>query len=563
MSEKPYNKEKRFPKRTPPCPCRAPFSLAFVSPESQGIKSGYILEYFRRLSREPSLKVQTVTVARGGKKIACGEFFPYSADIMHVSHSLCKSLSGLGFGLLCDDGAADTEMPLCDVFSSGDFRIGKYCRDIKMKHLLTMSTGARFNETGSVTSADWISDYLRYGCRTRPGTAFEYNSMNTYMLSAAVKKLSGESLFELLDRRVFKPLGITDIYWEKCPKGVDKGGWGLYFYPDDMLKIGRLYLNGGIWEGKRLISEKWISESTKKQITTPERSGEFDYGYQIWCRDDGSEFLFNGMYGQNLIVFPKSGLTVVTTAGSDEIFQDSQLYKITDEYFGGGFSPEAALPEDDSAYKLLRREEKRLFSADSDAKTVLRTKSAPPAAALKRFEGAFAVNIKDGYGIGIMPELYQCVHNSFAGGLSSVSLSFDGDGGMLKTVEGGVEYAVPFGFKSAVPSCISYGGESVLTSAYAVYGSGKDPFLRITVCFPELPNARYITFQRRGGVMRVKWEESPGYVFLTDLFNGFVSENIKGPVGGVIKGVLSTGFMKKRIKNFLAPELTAFRFGRV
>ena len=563
MSEKPSNKENPTQRRTIPCPCRAPSPLPSASPESQGINSGHILGYFRRLSREPSLKMQTVTVACGGKKIACGEFFPYCTDLMHVSHSLCKSLSGLGFGLLFDDGAADAEMPLCDVFSSNALRIGKYCRDLRMKHLLTMSAGARFNEKGSVTSTYWISDYFRHGCKFRPGSAFEYNSMNTYMLSAAIKRLSGRSLFDLLDERIFKPLGITEIFWEKCPAGVEKGGWGLYFYPDDMLKIGQLYLNGGVWEGRRLISEEWIRESTKKQITAPKRDGEFDYGYQIWCKDDGTEFLFNGMYGQNLMVFPKTGLMIMTTAGSDELFQNSQLYKITDKYFGGDFKPCAKAEENEYAYKLLRREEKRLFMSNTDAETVLKARTAPDKTKLNRFEGGFSVRRKDGFGISVMPELYQCVHNNFASGLSSLSLSFGGDGGVIKTVEGENEYEIPFGFTGAVPSCIRHGGEDILTSAYAVYKGGSDPYLRVTVCFPELPNIRYITFKPAGSGLRVKWEESPGYGFLSDLMNGFIIENTKGPVGGAIRRVTSSGFIKKRMKYFLAPELTAFRTGRV
>ena len=552
------------PVKRPPYPCRTPSSLPSASPESQGIKSGRILDYFNRLAREKTIKMQTVTVARNGVKLACGEFYPYGTDIWHVSHSMCKSLTGLGFGLLCDDGAADPETSITDVFTS---EINPLMRplhkNVKFKHLLTMSTGARFNETGSVSETDWVKSFFESGYKFRPGSQFEYNSMNTYMLSAAIKKISGKGLFDLLNERVFTPLGIKDIYWEKCPKGIEKGGWGLYFYPDDMLKIGQLYINGGVWEGKRIISEKWIAESTKKQITTPKRSGEFDYGYQIWCRDDGTEYLFNGMFGQNLIVFPKKNLMILTTAGTDEIFQSSQIYKITDRFFGGTFRPDADLCEDEEAYEKLKEAQSRLAMRGSDAEKVLNAGSGGDYSSAYGFAGDYDVGEKDGFGISIMPELYQGVHNNFANGLTRISLSFDGDRGVLGTVEGGAEYNVPFGFTEALPSCIRYGGEEILTSAYAVTEGGDDPVLRITVCFPELPNVRYITVRRDGGDLRVTWEESPGYDFLTELIRDFVFGNADAVFSDALKGISSFDFLDKRMKYFLKPELTAVKAGQV
>ncbi|MBQ3870696.1 MAG: serine hydrolase [Clostridia bacterium] len=548
-------------RRRPPYPCRTPVPLPSASPESQGIKSGYILEYFNRLRREPTIKMQTVTIVRNGYRIACGEFFPYSTDIWHVSHSMCKSLTGLGFVLLCADGAADIEMSVSDVFSSELNPISRQAhKAVKMKHLLNMSTGARFNETGSVSESDWVRAYLDSGYKFRPGSNFEYNSMNTYMISAAVKKLSGKGLFDLLDERIFKPLGITDIYWEKCPKGIEKGGWGLYFYPDDMLKIGQLYLNGGVWEGKRLIPEEWIAQSTKKQITTPKKSGEFDYGYQIWCRSDGSEYLFNGMFGQNLIVFPKINLMILTTAGTDEIFQSSQIYKITDRFFGGGFRPDADLCEDPESCRALREAERSLVMRASDAEKVSGSATVLSKEELSAFEGDFTVDVKDGFGISVMPELYQGVHNNFAKGLTALSLSFDGKGGALTTVEGGTEYRIPFGFTDAVPSCITYGGEDILTSAYAVYDNGG---LRITVCFPELPNVRYITVKPSGSGIKSVWEESPGYDFLSELLHDFVFGNADPLFADALKNFTSFDFLERRMKYFLKPELTAVRTGQV
>lgn len=538
--------------RRPPYPCVKIDPLPCCSPEAQGIESGYILKYYQRLCREPLIKMQTVIIARNGHVISRGHFYPYSTDIWHVSHSLCKSLTGLAVGLLYDDGLISLDDKLIDIMKDElppAARINH--RNTTVRHLLTMRTGVIFNEIGTVTEEDWVKAYLESGVKFRPGTAFDYNSMNTYMLCAIVKKLSGKGVLELLRQRVFDHIGIKHIYWEKCPRGIEKGGFGVYYYPDDILKVGQLYLNGGVWEGKRLISEKWIKESTKVQTKTPDETGIYGYGYQVWCKEDRSTFIFNGMFGQNLIVFPKTKIMIATTASIDETFQNSPLYTVTERFFGTPYRPRAHLEENPAALAKLREAEASLVMENSDIYG-FDNKFDPDF--LASLNGSYAVSADDGAGLGIMPELFQGVHNCFAEGLKEFSLETDGRGGTVTTLEGSTPHKVSFGLGEAVPGCVTYGNENILTSAYATQTEiNGEKALKITVCFPELPNIRYMTVTKTPDGIAVKWEEAPGYDFMRRILD----RTFLGRMVLIDRKTKATDsdFVQKRLRYFLQPTV--------
>lgn len=93
---------------------------------------------------------------------------------------------------------------------------------MRVWNLLTMSTGTRFNEFGSMLDPDWVQMFLESVPKFEPGTAFEYDSMNTYMLSAILRRKTGMSLVDYLKPRLFEPLGISRYTWETCPKDTEK-----------------------------------------------------------------------------------------------------------------------------------------------------------------------------------------------------------------------------------------------------------------------------------------------------------------------------------------------------
>ena len=148
--------------------------------------------------------------------------------------------------------------------------------------------------------------------------------MNTYMLSAALRKKTGESLSEFLSDRLFGPLGIMDHYWETCPMGIEKGGWGLYLCLEDLAKIAQLYLQGGLWNGEQILSPEWLKLATSPQIATPNGEMKQGYGFQIWIGEDGA-YQFNGAFGQYAIVMPDRDAAAVIFSGSGKLFAQTSI----------------------------------------------------------------------------------------------------------------------------------------------------------------------------------------------------------------------------------------------
>ena len=255
------------------------------------------------------------------------------------------------------------------------------------------------------------------------------------------------------------------------------------------------------------------------------------------------------MFGQNLIVFPRTNIMIATTAGIDETFQNSALYTIVERYFGTPYRPRAHMAPSPEKLAALRAAEPGYVMHNSDA-----YKYGGSTEPLPDISGVYEVNGSDGYGLSILPELYQAVHNCFAEGLSLMAIRIDGDEGELTTTEGQTAHTVKFGIGHETPGCVTYGNESILTSgrAYTVK-SGKTVKVRITITFPELPNIRYLTVEKKPGGISVKWEETPGYDFLYKL----VDRSILGKLVLADRKTkaVDAGFITRRVKYFLEPEI--------
>ena len=116
-------------------------------------------------------------------------------------------------------------------------------------------------------------------------------------------------------------MGIFQHYFESCPKGYNKGGWGVYLSLESMAKIGLLYLNKGVYNHQRLIDEKLIEEATSFQINTDPTLNLYGYGYHIWLNEKENCYQFNGMLGQNVVIIPEKNMVVAMCAGSTSFLQ--------------------------------------------------------------------------------------------------------------------------------------------------------------------------------------------------------------------------------------------------
>ena len=252
------------------------------------------------------------------------------------------------------------------------------------------------------------------------------------------------------------------------------------------------------------------------------------------------------MFGQNLIVFPRTNIMIATTAGIDETFQNSALYTIVERYFGTPYRPRAHMAPSPEKLAALRAAEPGYVMHNSDAYKYRNSGNKVP-----DINGVYEVQESDGAGLSIMPELFQAVHNCFAEGLKRFTIRIDGDEGVLTTLEGKTEHTLKFGIGHEVPDCVRYDREQILTSSYAY--ATDDGGLRISVCFTELPNIRYITIHPVNDGVSVKWEEAPGYDFIYKLMDrSFLGKLV---LADRKTKAVDADFITKRVKYFLQPTV--------
>ncbi len=439
--------------------------LERATPESQGVSSAFFTELIRDLKEDDDCRMHKLMFLRHCKVIAECAFEPFEMDMWHVTYSMCKSVTGMAIGILIGEEKLSLDDRISDIFSSYSGWFNPFRKSITVRQLLNMSSGVEFNEAGAVSGNDWRKSFLESSLKFDPGTRFEYNSMNSYMLSAIVTEKTGQSLFEFCKERIFDPMGIKRVFWESCPQSITKGGWGLFMRAEDMAKLGQLYLQNGMWNGQQIVPEDWVKESTSHQIETGKDDREY-YGYQIWISDDRpGSYAYNGMLGQNVFVYPDIDMVVVTNAGNSDIFQSSSMaIKIREAMKSGIKVSEEPLPEDFGALMELKhvcrsadgRTQNFPYIAGGGwtTRTVRMTRGSARTRTVSRpvSRGDFkneviSYNIRnennlmqrwfrrldgriyelDTPGIGIFPLMMQIVHNNFTDGIRKVGFRFTDD----------------------------------------------------------------------------------------------------------------------------------------
>ncbi len=501
--------------------------LESATPESQGIGSDVISNYLNELNNESSINMHNVLILKKGKVISKTAFGNSDLSVWKMTFSACKSVVSLAIGMLVDEGKLDINTPVTDFFPEYVTAITKIrLHEVTVKTLLTMSTGCTFNEFLCMSSDNWEKSFFRSAFSLKPGTVFNYNSLNTYMLSAIVKRVSGVSLTDYLRPRLFEPLEITNFYFEKSNSDTEIGGWGLFITPEDFAKIGQVVLNRGLWNSKRIISEEWINSATAAQIITPTQFGRFDYGYQFWSGKNNNSFLFNGMFGQNVLGFFDSDILIITNAGNNELFQQSRFFEITDKYFSGKFQKQ--LPENKSAYRRLLKLNKELNNNKKKKLLDIIFPNRKFNAFIKRFE-FFGINLhavsENSASVGLLPKLLQIIQNNYSSGLKSISFVASGKQLFLKYCETNAEFIIPLGIDEFKRGEIHYYGEKYLVSSKIENNNGE---ITVDIDFIETFSSRKLVITKSNGGYVLKQTENPGMQLIIDstsLFKESISKN--------------------------------------
>lgn len=246
-------------------------------------------------------------------------FDKYTEESIVASFSMAKSVTSILIGCAIDDG----------LIKSVDEPITNYIPELKkkgfekvtIKHVLQMTSGLDFNESYVNPFGDAAAFYYGRNLRkqidkmelkTEPGKRFQYVSGNTQLLGLILERaLKTQTVTEYLQVKLWKPLGMEyDATWslDKKKNGLEKTFCCLNARARDFAKIGRLYLNKGNWNGKQIVSQKWVEESTKPDLT---EGGASFYKYQWWLPSNSGDFMAEGILGQFIYVNPAKDLIIV------------------------------------------------------------------------------------------------------------------------------------------------------------------------------------------------------------------------------------------------------------
>jgi CubicO group peptidase (beta-lactamase class C family) len=329
-------------------------------PEAEGVSSEMIIQFLDSAALTKH-EFHSIMILRHGKVIAEGWWSPYRSDLKHTLYSTSKSFTSTAVGFAVTEKLISLNDTVISFFPGYlPDTVSDNLASLTIRDLITMSVGQDPDPTFSIRASDtnWVKSFLAIPVINKPGSKFLYNSMATYMLSAIIQKVTGEKVIDYLTPRLFEPLGIKDMDWEEDPMGINTGGWGLRVKTEDMAKLGLLYLQKGMWNGRQIIPSAWVEEATTFKIDqAPEASQSKKdssdwmqgYCYQFW-RSRNNSFRADGAFGQYILVLPEKDAVIAITAESPDMQDEINLVW---KYLLPAFKEEA-LPADTALAATLK-----------------------------------------------------------------------------------------------------------------------------------------------------------------------------------------------------------------
>ena len=306
-------------------------------PEEVGMTAGPLQQMVRRIVDTPmdavdAPDVHGFLVARHGKLVLEEYFHGYSRDLPHGTRSASKSITTTLVGIGVHEGVLDLDIPVYEAMIDGappadlDPRAGR----MTLRHLITMTSGLACDDRDPSSPGgedrmqshedqpDWLRYTLDLPMEHEPGEHAAYCSGGQNLAGGVLARRSGEWLPEFYRRRFAQPLDAGRYHMNLAPTGEGYGGGGLFIKPRDFLKLGQVYLNDGVWKGRRLLDAGWAAAAT----TTDKTIGDEGYGYGWWlfsypfAGGEVAAYYAGGNGGQYVIVLPELDLVVAIFAGN-------------------------------------------------------------------------------------------------------------------------------------------------------------------------------------------------------------------------------------------------------
>jgi CubicO group peptidase (beta-lactamase class C family) len=284
-----------------------------------------------------------------------GEWVEWDETMLHNIHSSAKSITSACIGIAIDQGFIHSvSQSVFDYLPEHQHLKTGGKEHITIEHLLTMTSGLKWREWSAPYSSaenpiigvwfqdkDPVSYILEKPLLHEPGKVFNYSTGNMVLLGEIIHQATHMPIEEFSRKYLFEPLGIDSCDWPvKYENGVDSNV--LYLTPRAMGKVGLTYLNGGIWNGERILNGEWVENSARpfggnQGINIPgEQSGKMGYSYSWWTKEyveSGNTihmYAASGFGGQHIMVLPEVNTVVVFTGGN--YYSKRPPFKILKKY---------------------------------------------------------------------------------------------------------------------------------------------------------------------------------------------------------------------------------------
>lgn len=296
--------------------------------------------------------IHSILLIKNGKLILEEYFDGYHRNLKHHIASVTKSVTSILIGIAKNKGfEIDIDKKLIDYLPEYKDILSKGVkRDITLKHLLTMRAGLEWDEFSHSNfqylyyeSDDAIKYILEKKPVDPPGQRFVYSTGLSTVLGRIIKNTTGYDADRFAADYLFTPLGISDYFWGKAHDGTVLTGSSLHLRPRDMARLGYLFLKDGVWNGKQIVSLKWVRESISPHVTYPYDKGDLisgtGYGYQWWrgktkiADTDIGAFYAAGHGGQFICIIPSLDTIIIITSQVDNNDAgDFRAYSAIDNY---------------------------------------------------------------------------------------------------------------------------------------------------------------------------------------------------------------------------------------
>jgi CubicO group peptidase (beta-lactamase class C family) len=444
------------------------------TPEAEGVAPSALLAFVEGAAKIDSL--HGLVILRHGRVVLEAGWAPYEPGGRHELYSLSKSFASTAVGLAVAEGRLTIDDPVLKFFpGDAPAELSANLRAMRVRDLLTMTAG---HETEISSAPDRITAkaFLAHPVPREPGSHFKYNTPATFMLSAIVQKLTGQTLLEYLGPRLFEPLGIRGASWDPNAEGVSLGGYGLRVSTRDIASFGQLYLRRGDWNGRRILPESWVDLATSKQVpngTNPASDWAQGYGFQFWrCRHGA--YRGDGAFGQYCVVLPEQDAVIAITSGLKDM---QAVLNLAWERLLPGFKS-GELPSDPAGRAALEAALSRLQVRPAQG-------SAAPAAAIEDRVYRFGAN---------------------DAGIESLAWT----GSALRLRRMGKDLEIPAGRGTWVPGRASWGAYADEPgAASAAWSSGDTLVLR--QCLTETPYVLSWTLRFSGSELALTVEPNVGF----------------------------------------------------